>query len=172
MDYEILITLTTLNKHQEKIMGYIMELRKELGHRPLIMSGAGAVIINQDDKILLLKRADNGYWGLPAGSMELGESFEACARREVAEETGIIMDKMELFTTESGPATHYIYPNGDEVYVAAVYYICREYHGEFRIQKDEVVEQRFFAVDEIPSDDILDPINKSVIDLAIRKLTE
>ena len=70
-------------------MGYILDLRKELGHRPLIMSGAGAVIINKDNRILLQKRADNGFWGLPAGSMELGESFEACARREVMEETGI-----------------------------------------------------------------------------------
>lgn len=104
-------------------MGYILDLRKELGHRPLIMSGAGAVIINKDNRILLQKRADNGFWGLPAGSMELGESFEACARREVMEETGLVMDKMELFATESGSETHYVYPNGDEVYIAAVYYI-------------------------------------------------
>lgn len=153
-------------------MGYIMDLRKKLGHRPLIMSGAGAVIINADNQILLQRRADNGFWGLPAGSMELGESFEACARREVAEETGIIMDKMELLATESGPETHYFYPNGDEVYVASVYYICREYHGELKIQEDEVVEQRFFAVNELPSDDKLDPVNKPVIDMVIRKLKQ
>ena len=152
-------------------MGYILDLRKELGHRPLIMIGAGAVIINKDNGILLQKRADNGFWGLPAGSMELGESFEACARREVMEETGLVMDKMELFATESGSETHYVYPNGDEVYVAAVYYICREYHGELKIQEDEVTEQRFFAIDEIPPEDKLDPVNKPVIDLLIRKLT-
>ena len=87
------------------------------------------------------------------------------------EETGLVMDKMELFATESGSETHYVYPNGDEVYVAAVYYICREYHGELKIQEDEVTEQRFFAIDEIPPEDKLDPVNKPVIDLVIRKLT-
>jgi 8-oxo-dGTP pyrophosphatase MutT (NUDIX family) len=119
----------------------------------------------------LQKRADNGFWGLPAGSMELGESFEACARREVMEETGLVMDKMELFATESGSETHYVYPNGDEVDVAAVYYICREYHGELKIQEDEVTEQRFFAIDEIPPEDKLDPVNKPVIDLAMSELS-
>ena len=49
--------------------------------------------INKDNRILLQKRADNGFWGLPAGSMELGESFEACARREVMEETGLTLLK-------------------------------------------------------------------------------
>ena len=76
-------------------MGYIMDLRKELGHRPLIMSGAGAVIINADDQILLQRRADNGFWGLPAGSMELGESFEDVAIRELKEETNLEIDELK-----------------------------------------------------------------------------
>lgn len=76
-------------------MGYIMDLRKELGHRPLIMAGAGVVILNSENEILLQKRADNGFWGYPAGSMELGESFEECAKREAFEESGINCDELD-----------------------------------------------------------------------------
>jgi len=151
-------------------MGYIMDLRKEIGHRPLIMSGAGAVILNGRNEILLQKRKDNGLWALPAGSMELGESFEECARREVLEETGLTLGKMEIFATESGEEAHYTYPNGDEVYVAGVIYICRDYHGEMKVQEDEVLEQKFFALDAIPREEELDPVNKPVILSAVSKL--
>jgi ADP-ribose pyrophosphatase YjhB (NUDIX family) len=39
-------------------------------------------------EILLMRRSDNGYWGLPGGYVELGESVRAAAEREVREETG------------------------------------------------------------------------------------
>ena len=41
-------------------MGYIMDLRKVVGHRPLIMTCAG--VINEENQILLQKRKDNGQW--------------------------------------------------------------------------------------------------------------
>ena len=71
-------------------MGYVMELRKFIGSRPVIVAGAGVILVNEKNEILLQKRADNGFWDYPAGSMELGESFEECARREVYEETGLV----------------------------------------------------------------------------------
>ena len=94
-------------------MGYILELRKVLGSRPVIMAGAGAIIINERNEILLGRRTDNGFWDYPAGSMELGESFEQCARREVWEETGLLCGRLELFMELSGEDSFYEYPNGD-----------------------------------------------------------
>ena len=69
-------------------MGYIFDIRKKLGHDPIILTGSGVVVVNDKNEILLGRRTDNGYWAYPAGSMELAESFEECARREVREETG------------------------------------------------------------------------------------
>ena len=69
-------------------MGYIFDIRKKLGHDPIILTGAGVILFNDKKEILLGRRADNGFWAYPAGSMELGESFEECARREVFEEIG------------------------------------------------------------------------------------
>ena len=142
-------------------MGYIMDLRQELGHRALIMAGACVLFVNEKNEILLQLRADNGYWGYPGGSMELGESFEECAKREAFEESGLIADELEYFDTESGESTHYIYPNGDEIYVAGIVFLCRKYHGEMKIQEDEVRDQRFFSEDELPEK--MDPMNEAFI---------
>ncbi|MBR4223356.1 MAG: NUDIX hydrolase [Oscillospiraceae bacterium] len=131
-------------------MGYILELRKVLGSRPLIMAGAGAILINDRDEILLQKRKDNRYWDYPAGSMELGESFEECARREVYEETGLMCGELQYLTALSGKDTFYEYPNGDQVYLAGMLYICREYTGDMRIQEEEVITQEFFPIDALP----------------------
>ena len=131
-------------------MGYILDLRKELGSRPLIMVGAGVLIINDKNEILLGKRTDNDYWDYPAGSMEIGESFEECARREVFEETGLTCGKLEYFMELSGEDTFYEYPNGDQVYLAVIIYICRDFSGELKVQEEEVYEQRFFPMDRLP----------------------
>ena len=56
-------------------MGYILELRRELGSRPLIMAGAGVILVSARNEILIGQRTDNGFWDYPAGSMELGERF-------------------------------------------------------------------------------------------------
>ena len=81
-------------------MGYILELRKQVGHRPLIMTCAGVLLLNEKRELLLQKRADNGLWGYPGGSMELGESFKDCARREVREETGFTVNADRLIAVQ------------------------------------------------------------------------
>lgn len=89
-------------------------------------------------------------WGYAGGSIELGETVEEAAKRELFEEMGLVADEMELFYINSGEETHYIYPNGDEVYNVEIIYICRKYHGTIKRQEEEVEEIRFFDVDEIP----------------------
>lgn len=132
-------------------MGYILELRKTLGSRPLIMAGAGVILVNDKNEILLQKRSDNGFWDYPAGSMELGESFEECARREVLEETGLTCGKLEFFMDLSGKDSFYEYPNGDQTYAAVIIYICRDFSGKLKESDDEVITQRFFPLDELPA---------------------
>ena len=131
-------------------MGYILDLRKIVGSRPLIKAGAGVLLINGKGEVLLQKRRDNGTWDIPAGSMELGESFEQCARREVLEESGLVCGELELLMTRSGSETYYEYPNGDKVYVAGMMFVCRDFSGEMKVQEEEVTEQAFFALDDLP----------------------
>ncbi|WP_194835945.1 NUDIX hydrolase [Nocardia sp. XZ_19_369] len=47
------------------------------------------IVVDTDDRVLVIRRADNGHWEAPGGVLELDESFEDGVRREVAEETGL-----------------------------------------------------------------------------------
>ncbi|CAH1059550.1 NUDIX hydrolase [Paenibacillus pseudetheri] len=130
---------------------YIMELRKQVGSRPLIMAGACVLLCNEQ-QILLQRRTDNGCWGLPGGSMELRETLEEVARRELFEETGLQARGLELFDMFSGQDLYYKYPNGDEVYNVVAAYLCTEFDGALKEDGIEVQEVRFFNYGELPSE--------------------
>lgn len=130
---------------------YIMDLRKLVGHRPLLQVGASVIVVDKNNRILLQLRTDNHCWGYAGGSVELDEVVENAAKRELYEETGLIAEELELFNIFSGPDTHYIYPNGDEVSNVDIVYICKKYHGTLKCQEGEVDELKFFSIDEIPN---------------------
>ena len=142
-------------------MGYILDLRRRVGHAPLIMTSACVLIVDAHDRLLLQRRADNGLWAYPGGSMEPGETFEDCARREALEETGLHCGELRYFAHMSGEEMHYTYPNGDEVYIAEIVFLCRDYAGELRVQESEATEQRFFDLDALPEP--IFPVNRAVI---------
>lgn len=150
-------------------MGYILDLRKVVGHRPLIMTCAGVLIVNEKNELLLQKRADNGLWGYPGGSMELGDSFESCAAREVLEETGLVCEELVPYMNLSGESVHYTYPNGDEIYAAEAVFLCRKYHGKLRMQEEEVDKLQFFSPEEIPGREQLNPNNRLPIERFCRE---
>lgn len=99
-------------------MGYIEDLRKIVGHRPLIYVGAVVVVVDEHGRILLQQRRfPEGAWGIPGGLMELGESTEDVAKRELYEETRLSVDELTLINVYSG-SEHFIKAaNGDEFYV-------------------------------------------------------
>ncbi|MBF9348700.1 ADP-ribose pyrophosphatase [Mycobacteroides chelonae] len=67
---------------------FVIELRRHIGHAPLWLPGATAVVI-RDEQVLLVKRADNGAWTAVTGIIDPGENPADCAVREVLEEAGI-----------------------------------------------------------------------------------
>jgi 8-oxo-dGTP pyrophosphatase MutT (NUDIX family) len=146
-----------------------MELRKTVGSRPLIMAGA-CVLLCSDQRLLLQRRTDNGCWGLPGGSMELGETLEEAAKRELFEETGLEAGHLELFDVFSGKDLYYKYPHGDEVYNVVAAYICNDFTGGLRKDEIEVQELRFFNYDELPSE--LSPPDVPVIKRFIDHITK
>lgn len=130
---------------------YILELRKLVGRRPLIQCGT-CVIISDNNKILMQLRTDNKKWGLPGGSIEIGEKVEETAIREVKEETGlsIYLKDLNLFGVFSGESQHYIYPHGDEVYNVVTVFTTSVYSGELHIDNAENSSLKFFEIDELP----------------------
>ena len=129
---------------------YIMDLRRLVGHRPLLSPGASVILEDAEGRVLLQLRHDNRCWGYAGGAVEMDEVVEDAARRELFEETGLRAGKLELFGVFSGPESHFYYPNGDEVSYVEIVYLCRDYTGELKPQPGEVDELRFFAADELP----------------------
>lgn len=150
---------------------YIMDLRKIVGHRPLLQVGASVIVEDDQGRILLQLRSDNHCWGYAGGSVELDEEVEAAARRELLEETGLLAHKMELFGVFSGKDTHYIYPNGDEVSCVDIVYLCKDYSGQLQCQPGEVDDLQFFEANKLP-DNLSPPIRIPILQWAKTKTEE
>ncbi|MBJ8099730.1 NUDIX hydrolase [Bacillus cereus group sp. N11] len=132
-------------------MDYVTELRKIIGHRPLILVGAVVILIDHENRILLQKRKEpNGLWGIPGGLMELGESIETTAKREVHEETGLLVEALTLFNVFSGEAYFRKLENKDEFYAVTVVYSSNKFKGKLQISDDESLNLHFYKVDNLP----------------------
>lgn len=130
-------------------MGYVDDIRSFVGRRPLILAAAGVFVRDNQGRVLLQRRGDDGLWATPGGAKELGEALEETARREVMEETGLNVGSLRLFEVFSGPSMRYTYPNGDEVDIVSHMYETNDYTGELQSDRDESLDLRFFELAEL-----------------------
>ena len=130
-------------------MSYIKEIRKHIGHAPMLSAGATVVVI-EDGKILLNLRSDTNTWGIPGGALELGETLEQTAARELKEETNLSASAFRLLNVFSGPDFYFKYPNGDELYSVVTLFLAEDVSGKLRITDGESFQLRYFGKDELP----------------------
>ena len=131
-------------------MSYLAELRKYVGQRPIINIGATRIVTNDKNELLLNLRSDTGTWGIIGGGMELGESLEETAARELWEEAGLKAERFELLDVLSGRELFFRYPNGDETYTVIVLYKAVGVSGVPRINDDESSRLEYFSVNALP----------------------
>lgn len=129
---------------------YLKDLRAKTGHMPLLLPHSVVILLDKNNNVLLEERSDDGYFDFPGGGIDLKESAEEAAARELKEETGLIANKLEFFKLYSGEITHYVYFNGDEIYGLDVVYICRDYSGNLVPQLEEVKRLSFHSLDNMP----------------------
>ncbi|MBK3494242.1 NUDIX domain-containing protein [Viridibacillus sp. YIM B01967] len=131
-------------------MSYVSEIRKLVGHLPLIIPGSVVLIVNEMNEVLLQHRSDGG-WGLPGGLMGLGESLEETAKREVLEETGLVIDDLKLLGVFSGTDYYFKVANGDELYSVTAVFLTRNAKGEMLKDDVETLDLQYFNVDKLPN---------------------
>lgn len=131
-------------------MNYYQKLRKFIGHDPILTAGTILVVFNDKNEILMQLRSDYKQWGFPGGGLELGESLEDTAKRELEEETGLILDSLKLIDIVSGEETYREYPNGDKVYDVTAVYEVTGYHGNLKINDDESLDFEWFSFENEP----------------------
>ncbi len=146
-------------------MIYIQNLRKFIGHAPIINVGATVIVLNEKNEILLNLRTDTGTWGIIGGGMELGESLEQTAARELLEEANLTAERFELLDVLSGEELYFKYPNGDETYTVIALYRAVGVTGTLRINDDESHRLQYFSLDALPE-------LESRADYVIKKLIE
>jgi ADP-ribose pyrophosphatase YjhB (NUDIX family) len=130
---------------------YYQELRKMIGHRPLVLVGSTVLILDDQQRILLQQRADNGLWGPPGGCLEPGETLEETARRETREEVGLEVAELKLWQVFAGPELYYEYPNGDQVHIVTAVYVAQVPAGlQPAADGQEALSVGWFALDALP----------------------
>lgn len=78
-----------------------------------IVPAVTAIVINNSNELLMIERSDNGYWAVPGGAQDIGESVVDAVKREVAEETGIVVEVVHLTGIYSDPRHVIAYDNGE-----------------------------------------------------------
>ena len=127
---------------------FIKELRSLIGTRPLWLSVALAVVLDDGGHVLLCRRADNGTWALPGGIIEPGEEPADAVARECFEETGVVAVPWSVTSITVSPEI--TYANGDQVQYLEVTFRCRQAGGEARVNDDESVEVAWFSLSGLP----------------------
>lgn len=116
---------------------------------------ASGIVYNDKGEVLLEKRADNGWWGLPGGHVDVGESVEQAAIREIREETGIRTRVRRLVGIYSDPRYNVIGAYSDGlIHFVVVIFECEYLSGDLEVS-EESTEVRYFPVRNLPAKTLL-----------------
>lgn len=122
------------------------DYEKALGARPSV----SAVIFDRRGRLLLQQRSDGGQWGLPGGSLEIGESVATAVVREVLEETGLTVRPLRIVGVYSDPALQVVrYPDGNVWHYVTTCFECKVLRGELTTC-DETLALDYFPLSRLP----------------------
>ena len=131
---------------------YLGKLRKIVGSRLILIPGARIVVHDRLERVLLELRSDFKRWGLPGGHQEVGDSSAETAIREVFEETGLRITKLQVFGIASDPRHETIrFPNGDRTQSVSILFHARKPRGEPKFDPRETLELGWFPLDKLPA---------------------
>ena len=130
--------------------------------------GCSAAIFDEQGRILLTQRADNGQWCLPGGRMESGESVAEACEREVLEETGLTVRVTRLVGVYSHPDQLVVYPDGHKAHIVALHFEAEIIGGELGLS-NETTDYGYFTVQELDGLDFIGRHKERILDTLERR---
>ena len=109
---------------------------------------AGGCIFNEKGEVLLQRRGDSNKWGFPGGAIELGETPQIAAMREVKEETGLDVEVGDIIGIYTDSDIEY--PNGDKAHSICICFKLVAVGGELFCDNQETLELKYFSKDDKP----------------------
>lgn len=153
-------------------MGYLSDISRQLSkEQNVIFVGTGILLINNEDRVLLACRTDNGQWSLPGGSLEIGETLEECIVRETREETGIIIKECDIHLNSAKSILEPIIKNGREIFVVSVTYWTKKYDDiDMQIDSREFTKYSWLSYKEIQTiNELITPYSRVAIEEYFKK---
>lgn len=146
------------------IIGHPVFLRialyPEIRHSfPLLQDGASLVVLDDEDRVLVQQRMDNGKYGFSGGCQELGEDLATTGIRECDEETGLLLDRDSIINLceVSGMSRKNSYPNGDVVVNNTALYVgyLKDATGELRkdFESKQVMFKDISFLEDLPEEE-------------------
>ncbi len=107
--------------------------------------GVRVMVMDADDRVLLVRHTYSKGWNFPGGGVERGEQVLAALRRELIEELGVrLLGEPQLFGFYANERNF----RGDHI----VFYVAREFERGLFVPTAEIADARFFAPPEVPPD--------------------
>ncbi|MEN0068106.1 MAG: NUDIX domain-containing protein [Myxococcota bacterium] len=126
---------------------YMRQLRDRVGNALILIPGVAAVVHDDEGRVLVL-RTTEGFWSLPAGAIDPGESPREAVVRETQEESGLEVKPVELLDVLGGLPFRHRYRNGDEVEATICVFRCEIVGGALHCDGVETTEARWVTADE------------------------
>jgi len=128
---------------------YMRGLRARIGSELLEIPSVSVLVFDPDERVLLVRHAEDGLWTTPGGAVEPLEVPADAARREAWEETGLHVHLERVIGVYGGPAFTTTYANGDAVSFCMICFRARALAGAPRPDGVETLEVRWFARHEV-----------------------
>jgi len=105
---------------------------------------AGGIVV-KDGKVLVTQHSKHKGWDFPKGHIEIGESSEIAALREVAEETGVKAEIIERV----GETKYFYWEEGEKILKTVAFYLMRYKSDGDATTAFEVSDQVWLPIDDV-----------------------
>ena len=128
-----------------------------------LVVGSSAIVVDDQNRILLQRRADSGNWALPGGAMDIGERLAESAIREVKEETGFDVRIERIVGIYSDPGHVFAYDDGEVRQEFSICLACAITGGSLRVSSESTAVE-FFTFEEAAALQMHESIRKRIRD--------